>query len=60
MGLFGYVPNAAQTSRALNVILLVGAIVPAAFMLIPAILIRFYPLTEENFHTIAKEIRARK
>ena len=56
----GYVPNAPQTELALRGILFMRAILPAAFVLISAILIGFYPLTDARFNQIVKEIRAKR
>ena len=56
----GYVPNAVQTERALRGMLFMRAILPAAFVLISAVLIGFYPLTEARFSQIVAEIRARR
>ena len=60
LALVGYVPNAVQTERALRGMLFMRAILPAAFVLVSAILISFYPLTEQRFNEIVKEIRARR
>ena len=60
LALVGYVPNAVQTERALRGMLFMRAILPGAFVLISAVLIGFYPLTETKFAQIVKEIRAKR
>ncbi len=61
IGVFGYVPGAAaQPDSAITGISLAAGIVPAAFFLLSAILVQFYPLTDKRHAQILLDLRSRK
>ena len=56
----GYVPNVAQTPQALQGILIVKTLVVGVTLLISALFIAGYPLTEARHAEICREIKARR
>jgi GPH family glycoside/pentoside/hexuronide:cation symporter len=57
---FGYVPNQAQTPRALHGILLLATLVPAGLAVAAALVVRSYPLDAEQLASIHRELEARR
>lgn len=60
LGLFGYIPNMEQTSRALFGIRLFFAIVPAIVLLISLPFLIWYPITRQKHAALVKELAERK
>jgi GPH family glycoside/pentoside/hexuronide:cation symporter len=60
LGLFGYVPNVEQTTRALFGIRLFFAIVPAIVLLISLPFLIWYPITRQKHADLVKELEERK
>lgn len=60
LGLFGYVPNMEQTTRALFGIRLFFAIVPAIVLLISLPFLIWYPITRQKHADLVKELAERK
>ena len=60
LDLFGYVPNAEQTIRALFGIRLFFAIVPAVVILISLPFLIWYPITRKSHAELVKELAERK
>jgi GPH family glycoside/pentoside/hexuronide:cation symporter len=60
LDLFGYVPNVAQTARALFGIRVFFAIVPAAVILISLPFLIWYPITRKSHGELVKELAERK
>jgi len=60
LDLFGYVPNAEQTVRALFGIRLFFAIVPAVVILISLPFLIWYPITRKSHAELVKELAERK
>ncbi len=60
LGLFGYIPNMEQTSRALFGIRLFFAIVPAIVLLISLPFLIWYPITRKKHAELVKELADRK
>ncbi len=60
LGLFGYIPNMEQTSRALFGIRLFFAIVPAIVLLISLPFLIWYPITRKKHAELVKELAERK
>ncbi len=60
LGLFGYVPNMEQTTRALFGIRLFFAIVPAIVLLISLPFLIWYPITRKKHADLVKELADRK
>jgi glycoside/pentoside/hexuronide:cation symporter, GPH family len=60
LGLFGYVPNMEQTTRALFGIRLFFAIVPAIVLLISLPFLIWYPITRQKHAELVKELAERK
>ncbi len=60
LGLFGYVPNMEQTTRALFGIRLFFAIVPAIVLLISLPFLIWYPITRQKHADLVKELEERK
>jgi glycoside/pentoside/hexuronide:cation symporter, GPH family len=60
LGLFGYVPNMEQTTRALFGIRLFFAIVPAIVLLISLPFLIWYPITRKKHADLVKELAERK
>ena len=57
LSLAGYVPDAAQSEMSrLGIRLLIGPI-PAAIMIAAAVVLHFYPITEERYAEICREIK---
>ncbi len=56
LGLFGYVPNVEQTTRALFGIRLFFAIVPAAVILVSLPFLIWYPITRRKHAELVKEL----
>ncbi len=52
-----YVPNQEQTPEALQGILLLVSIVPAAFQLIAIIIMKFYPLNESKMEEVLRALK---
>jgi GPH family glycoside/pentoside/hexuronide:cation symporter len=59
LGLFGYVPNVAQTAHALFGIRLFFAIVPAGVILISLPFLIWYPITRQKHAELVKELADR-
>jgi Na+/melibiose symporter-like transporter len=59
LGLFGYVPNAEQTTQALFGIRFFFAIVPAVVIMISLPLLIKYPITRESHAALVKELAER-
>ena len=57
---FGFAANQAQTVHAITGIKLVFSLLPAAFGILGAIAILFYPITEPMIKTIESDLTARK
>jgi GPH family glycoside/pentoside/hexuronide:cation symporter len=60
LDLFGYVPNAVQTTQALFGIRLFFAIVPAAVILVSLPFLIWYPITRKKHAALVQELAARK
>jgi len=60
LGLFGYIPNMEQTTRALFGIRLFFAIVPAVVLLISLPFLIWYPITRQKHAELVKELAERK
>ena len=60
LGLFGYVPNAEQTTHALFGIRLFFAIVPAVVILISLPFLIWYPITRQKHAALVQELAERK
>jgi GPH family glycoside/pentoside/hexuronide:cation symporter len=58
--LFGYVPNAEQTTRALFGIRLFFAVVPAVVILVSLPFLIWYPITRKSHTALVKELAGRK
>ena len=56
----GYVPNVAQTPQALNGILFIKTIIVGVTLLISALFVAGYPLTEARHAQICREIKERR
>jgi GPH family glycoside/pentoside/hexuronide:cation symporter len=60
LDLFGYIPNAVQTSHALFGIRLFFAIVPAAVILVSLPFLIWYPITRKKHAELVRELEMRK
>jgi GPH family glycoside/pentoside/hexuronide:cation symporter len=60
LDLFGYIPNAVQTTHALFGIRLFFAIVPAAVILVSLPFLIWYPITRKKHAALVRELEMRK
>ncbi|WP_276210988.1 MFS transporter [Heyndrickxia coagulans] len=56
----GYVPNVAQSVSSLQAIKDMNAIIPGIFILLSVLLISFYPITENRYKKMMKELEQRR
>lgn len=57
---FGYLPNVAQSPRAINGILLMTSMIPAVAALIAVVALRFYELDEGTVGQMTADLKARR
>lgn len=56
----GYVPNVAQSVSSLQAIKDMNAIIPGIFILLSVLLISFYPITENRYRKMMKELEQKR